>query len=126
MNISRLVVRDLKTDKEWDPSNNFLTAPFFKWSPDGNSILVMGWENSKKGSEGYKGGVYKVNVKTGQTDKIFLLTDYKYNIPGDDSSPLSSIEWSQDGRSFYYLFYKDRLVKHNLETGAGYDTISEL
>ena len=117
MNISRLVVRDLKTDKEWDPSNNFLTAPFFKWSPDGNSILVRGWENSKSRSEGYKGGVFTVNVKTGLTEKIFLLTDYKYNIPEDDSSPLSSIEWSQDGRGFYYLFYKDRLVKHNLETG---------
>jgi Tol biopolymer transport system component len=113
----RLVVRDLKTGKEQDPSNNFLAPRRFKWSPDGNSILILGWENSKDRLEGYKGGVFKVNVKTGQTDKIFLLTDYKYNIPEDDSSPLSSIEWSQDGRGFYYLFYKDRLVKHNLETG---------
>lgn len=116
-NIARLVVRDLKTDKEQDPSNNFLTPWQFKWSPDGNSILVMGRENSKDRSEGYKGGVFKVNVKTGQTDKIFLLTHYKYNIPEDDSSPLSYLEWSKDGRSFYYLFYRDRLVKHNLETG---------
>ena len=118
INIARLVVRDLKTDKEQDPSNNFLTPRQFKWSPDGNSILVLGWENNKERSEGYKGGVYTVNVKTGQTNKIFLLTDYKYNIPEDDSSPLSYLEWSRDGRSFYYLFYKDRLVKHNLETGA--------
>jgi Tol biopolymer transport system component len=116
-NIARLVVRDLKTDKEQDPSNNYLTPWQFKWSPDGNSILVMGRENSKDRSEGYKGGVFKVNVKTGQTDKIFLLTDYKYNIPEDDSSPLSYLVWSKDGRSFYYLFYKDRLVKHNIETG---------
>jgi len=113
----RLVIRDLKTGKEQDPSNNILTPWEIKWSPDGNSILVVGWETSKDRSEGYKGGVFMVNVKTGQTDKIFLLTDYEYNIPDDDMYPLSGIEWSQDAKSVYYLFFKDRLVKHDLETG---------
>jgi Tol biopolymer transport system component len=113
----RLVVRDLKTDKEQDPSNNILTPWEFKWSPDGNSILVVGWEKSKPRSERYKGGVFIVDVKTGEINKIFLITDYKYNIPEDDRYPLSGIEWSPDGKSFYYLFFKDRLVKHDLETG---------
>ena len=56
-------------------------------------------------------------LKTGQIDQIFLLSEYEYNRPEDDSSPLSCIKWSSDGKSFYYLFQKDRLVKHNLETG---------
>jgi len=113
----RLVVRDLKTGKEQDPSNNILTPWEFEWSPAGNSMLVVGWETNKERSEEYKGGVFKVNVKTGQTDKIFLLTDYEYNIPEDDRYPLSGIEWSPDAKSFYYLFFKDRLVKQDLETG---------
>jgi Tol biopolymer transport system component len=58
-----------------------------------------------------------INVKTGQTDKIFLLSDYEYNVPEDDTYPLTGFEWSKDGKSFYYLFFKDRLVKHDLKTG---------
>lgn len=113
----RLIVHDLKTGEEQEPANNKLIPWVIKWSPDGNSILVVGWENSKYRTEGYKGGVFLVNVKTGQTDQIFLLSNYKFNVPEDDHPPLSNLEWSSDGKSFYYLFFKDRLVKHNLETG---------
>ena len=113
----RLIVHDLKTGEEQEPANNKLIPWMIKWSPDGNSILVVGWENSKYRTEGYKGGVFLVNVKTGQTDQIFLLSNYKFNVPEDDHPPLSNLEWSSDGKSFYYLFFKDRLVKHNLETG---------
>jgi len=38
------------------------------------------------------------------------------NTPDDDAFPLSDIEWSLDGKSIFYLFFKDRLVKHDLET----------
>ncbi|NQU81748.1 MAG: PD40 domain-containing protein, partial [Bacteroidetes bacterium] len=113
----RLIVHDLKTGKEQEPAKEILRPWEIKWSPDGNSILVVGWERSQHRTEGYKGGVFMVNVKTGQTDKIFLLSDYEYNNPEDDAFPLSGIEWSPDGKSFYYLFFKDRLVKHDLKTG---------
>ena len=56
-------------------------------------------------------------METGQTDEILQLSDYEYNVPEDDSSPLSGLEWSSDGNSFYYMFYKDRLVRHDLGTG---------
>ena len=64
-----------------------------------------------------------VDVQTGQTTEILLLSDYKFKVPDDDSSPLSDLEWSADGKSFYYLFFKDRLVKHDLETGKDKDTL---
>jgi len=112
-----LVIRDLETGEEQDPSKNMLIPWEFEWSPDGNSILVVGWETNKERSKEYKGGVFTVNVITGQVDKIFLLPDYEYNLPDDDMYPLSGIEWSPDSKSFYYLFFKDRLVKYDLETG---------
>ena len=117
VNPLQLFVQDVKTGKEYQPDDNMLRVSSYSWSPDGNSILVRGREVSKLQEEGYKGGVFKVDVKTGFVDQIFLLSDYEYNIPKDDSDPLSEIEWAPDGKSFYYLFQKDRLVKHNLETG---------
>ncbi|MBN2863989.1 MAG: PD40 domain-containing protein, partial [Bacteroidales bacterium] len=114
----RLVVRDLKTGNEQDPSNNMIMPLGIEWSPDGNSLLIIGGEKGKLPSEGYKGGAFLVNIKSGQTKKVFLLSDYEYNTPNDDAYPLSNIEWSDDGKSFYYLFFKDRLVKHDLVTGG--------
>ena len=65
----------------------------------------------------YNGGVYLVDVKTGKTTEIILLSDYEFKRPADASWPLSDIEWSLDGKSIFFLFYKDRLVKHDLESG---------
>ena len=58
-----------------------------------------------------------VNVKTGQTTEIALFSDYEYHAPEDDSSPLSDLVWSSDGKSIFFLFFKDWLIKHDLETG---------
>ena len=113
----KLFLQDVKTGKEYQPDDNMLEISSYSWSPDGNSLLVRGRELSKLQEEGYKGGVFKVNVNTGRVDQIFLLSDYEYNIPKDDSDPLSWLEWAPDGKSFYYLFQKDRLVQHTLETG---------
>jgi len=113
----QLLVQDLKTSEVQKVGDNTLLPLGARWSPDGNSILVVGAERSKLQTKGYKGGAFMINVKTGQTEKIFLLSDYEYNVPEDDTYPLTGFEWSKDGKSFYYLFFKDRLVKHDLKTG---------
>jgi Tol biopolymer transport system component len=56
-------------------------------------------------------------MKTDQVTEILRLSDYQYNTPGDDAFPLSDVQWSSDGKSIFYLFFKDRLVKHDLATG---------
>jgi Tol biopolymer transport system component len=113
----QLTIQDLKSGSERKLGDNMFMSMSPCWSPDGNSIAIFGFEKSKFQTEGYKGGIYVVNVKTGQTTEILLLSDYKYNVPEDDSPPLADIEWSSDGKSIYYLLFKDRLVKHDLETG---------
>ena len=113
----QLTIQDLKTGEERKLADNLLMAMSPCWSPDGNSILVVGTDKNKYRTKGYKGGIYIVDVKTGQTTEILLLSNYKYNTPEDDAFPLSDIEWSSDGKSIFYLFFKDRLVKHDLETG---------
>jgi len=113
----QLTIQDLKTGEERKLADNLLMARSPCWSPDGNSILVVGTDKNKYRTKGYKGGIYIGDVKTGQTTEILLLSNYKYNTPEDDAFPLSDIEWSSDGKSIFYLFFKDRLVKHDLETG---------
>lgn len=113
----QLTIQDLKTGEERKIANNLLYARMPCWSPDGNSILVQGTEKNKYGVENYKGGIFLVAVKTGQTSEILLLSDQKYTLPEDDSPPLSDIQWSSDGKSIFYLLFKDRLVKRDLATG---------
>ncbi len=113
----KLFVQDIRTGEEYQPENNILRIASFKWSPDGNSILAVGREINKLQEKDYKGGIFKIDIKTGKIDRVLLLSEYEFNRPEDDSAPLSCVEWSPDKRNFFYLFQKDRLVKHNLETG---------
>ncbi|MCK5468774.1 MAG: PD40 domain-containing protein, partial [Cyclobacteriaceae bacterium] len=113
----QLTIQDLKTGEERKLGDNLRSARSPSWSPDGNSIIVVGTDNNKFPTEGYRGDVYLVDVKTGETTEVLRLSDYTYNTPEDDASPLSDIQWSSDGKSIFYLFFKDRLVKHDLETG---------
>ncbi|MCJ7579007.1 MAG: tetratricopeptide repeat protein [Candidatus Aminicenantes bacterium] len=102
-------------ERKYGESMSRIMSP--RWSPDEKSILIVGIEKNKAISNSYKGGIYTIDVKTDQTTEILLLADYKYNMPGDSAFPLSEVCWSVDGKSIFYLFFKDRLVKHDLETG---------
>jgi len=112
----QLVIQDLKTAEERRLADN-LHAMSPCWSPDGNSILVAGIDKSEIGTK--NAGIYIVDVRTGQTTQVLNLSDYKdkINPPGDDAFPLSDIQWSSDGKSIFFLFFTDRLVKRDLATG---------
>lgn len=116
-NLWQLIIQDLKTGEERKIANNLFLARMPCWSPDGMSILVQGSEKNKFNTENYKGGIFVVDVKTGQTREVFLLSDQKYTRPEDDSSPISDMQWSYDGKSIFYLFFKDMLVKRDLASG---------
>ena len=118
-NPGQLTVHDLKTGEERKLADNMLMAMSPCWSPDGNSILVTGVAKDEFAAKGMKSGVYIVDVKTGVTTEIFDSSKYKdkINPPDDDAFVLSDLQWSSDGKSIFYLFFTDRLVKHDLETG---------
>jgi Tol biopolymer transport system component len=114
-------IEDLKTGEKRKFAENLAFSHPPSWSPDGNTILVIGRDKDKIRAEGYKGGVYAVDVKTGGVTEVLRLSDYQYTAPGDDAFPLSDVQWSSDGKSFFYLFFRDRLVRHDLVTGE--DTV---
>lgn len=111
-------IQDLKTGEERKFAEILGFSHPICWSPDGNSILVIGRDKNKlpTDTEDYKGGIYAVDMKTDRVTEILLLSDYQYNTPGDDAFPLSDVQWSSDGKSIFYLFFKDRLVRHDLAT----------
>ena len=113
----QLTIMDLETGQERKLADNLRIVTSPRWAPDGKSILVVGIHKDKFRTKGYKGVIYTVDIKTGQTTEILHLSDYKYNFPDDDAFPLSEIEWSADGKSIFFLFFRDRLVKHDLGTG---------
>lgn len=115
----QLTIQNLKTGEERKLADNMLMAMSPCWSPDGNSILVTGVAKNEFGTKGFKSGIYIVDVKSGKTTEILDLADYKdkINPPDDDAFVLSDLQWSSDGKSIFYLFFTDRLVKHDLETG---------
>jgi Tol biopolymer transport system component len=116
----QLFIQDLKTAEERKLADNLTTMSPLRWSPDGNLILVIGFEKSARTKSA---GIYAVDVRTGQITQIVNLSDYKgkINPPGDDAFPLSDAEWSADGKSIFFLFFTDRLVKRDLATGE--DTV---
>ncbi|MFC2160924.1 tetratricopeptide repeat protein [Acidobacteriota bacterium] len=114
----QLTIQDLKTGEEHKLATNLFIAKSPSWSPDGNSILVIGRpQKPKTAADIYNGGIYNVDVKTGQTTEVLLLSDFEFARPKDAAWPLSEIQWSLDGKSMFYLFFKDRLVKRDLKTG---------
>lgn len=113
----QLIVRDLAKGQEHTLADNLRLATSPCWSPDGNEILVVGRDINEDITKGYRGGIYRVDVETGQTSEILLLSEYKYSTPRDDAFALSDIRWSLDGKSIFYLFFRNRLVKHDLKTG---------
>jgi Tol biopolymer transport system component len=112
----QLTIRDLKTGEERRLADNLNMAMSSCWSPDGNSILVVGFEKSIRTKSA---GIYRVDVRTGQATQILNLSDYKdkINPPDDDAFPLSDVQWSLDGKSVFFLFFTDRLVKRDLASG---------
>ncbi len=116
----QLTIQDLKTGEERQAAEDLGMSMSLCWSPDGNSILVTGVARDKIRTEGRpRGGILRVDVKTGQTTEVLNLSDYKdkFNPPADDAYPISDVRWSSDGKSIFYLFFTDRLVKRDLATG---------
>ncbi len=119
-NPMQLTLRDARTGGERGLADHLYLVQAPCWSPDGNSILVIGGDRNRIGTattKGYKGGIFRVDVPTGRTTEILDLSNYKYPTPDDDAFPLSDVRWSIDGQSIFYLFFTDRLVKRNLATG---------
>jgi Tol biopolymer transport system component len=96
-----LHILDLETGEERELASD-LEVRFPRWSPDGSSVLITGYDNKKSDQKDYNGGVYKIDVKDGHVSELvqfppvqnFLLDVWWNN---------SVADWSKDGKAIFYI-----------------------
>lgn len=102
-----LLVYDLGTGSKRELASPLQTRNP-QWSPDGESILFSGLDVTK-GSR-YGGGLYLVDVESGQTTKLLELDPETKTAFWSDLSAM----WSPDGTAFIYELYDNNLKQGRL------------
>jgi Tol biopolymer transport system component len=109
----RLNIRHLATGDQRELATHLRVRRVWDWSPDGRSILVLAWDETRDDPE-YRGAVYAVDVSSGETT---ALVDF----PEAAGSGMSAV-WSADGRAIIYAVNSEsirqgRLVRRELASG---------
>jgi Tol biopolymer transport system component len=82
-----------------------------RWSPDGRSILVTGFDRRNR-QEGYSGGLYLIDVEDG---KVTTQVEYAPGTVGLGGWQRFISEWSSDGKAIFYV-NRGLLMMRELET----------
>jgi Tol biopolymer transport system component len=83
-----------------------------RWSPDGNSILVTGYDNNKRDNKDYNGGVYKIDVQDGHVTELVQFPPIQ-DFLRDAWWNRSISDWSHSGKADFYL-NQGRIVMREL------------
>ena len=102
--VKSLRIRDMETGKIRELATDAGGVTYPKWSPDGQSILAMGWGDSGRQA-------VRIDPESGKSTVVVASdgTSWWQNWPGWN--------WSADGRSFYRQSGTETLVRHDLDTG---------
>jgi Tol biopolymer transport system component len=76
-------------------------------SLDQREVLVFGLDKKRIEEEGYRGGIFSIDLATGELSEIIVAQDVSQSY---------SVEWDAEGTSIYYTS-KDHIIKHEMETG---------
>lgn len=112
-----LRIRNLATGMERELARPLQTRNQ-KWSPDGRSILFCGRDPTRESGNYRLGGLYLVDVESGQTTQVLELDPETKTAFWSDLGA----EWSKDGTAIIYSLYDNnlgegRLVWLDLESG---------
>jgi len=78
-----------------------------RWSPDGKTILTLAYDKEIELNKGYYGGVYTINVESGEMSELLLASS---------RDNWAAVEWAADQKSFYIL-NNNQLVIREIATG---------
>jgi Tol biopolymer transport system component len=110
-----LHVQNVKTGEDRELASDIeVRCP--SWSSDGKTILVIGFDNTRRKEKDYKGGVYLIDVKNGNATAIVEfppVDDWVRDIWWTRSIAV----WSHDENSVFYI-NGGKLLKRDLKTGT--------
>lgn len=101
-----IVIRSLATGEERDVKPDLTRFYSMRWSPDGGSFLVNGYD------AGGHQGLFRVDGRTGATTLIAPARQY-----------ITGGAWSPDGKAVLY-WDRGHLVRRSLESGEGQELTS--
>lgn len=87
-----------------------------RWSPDGSSVLITGYDNKKSSQKDYNGGVYKIDVQDGHVSELVQFPPVQ-NFLMDVWWNNSVADWSKDGKAIFYL-NQGIIYMRDLESGT--------
>lgn len=111
-----LHVQNIRTGEDRELASDY-EAGCLQWSSDGRFILVgRGYDNKRKEEKDYNGGVYKIDVQSGQAIALVEFPPVEEWVR--DSWWISSAAaWSHDENSIFYI-NRGKLRERDLKTGA--------
>jgi len=109
-----LHIRHVKTGKERELAGH-LDVRIPRWSPDGRSILVTGYDTNRQNEKEYNGGLYQIDVQDSHVTELLQFPPVQ-NWMQDVWWNMSLAEWSRDGKAVFYI-NGGKLVMLELESG---------
>ncbi|MCJ7555276.1 MAG: tetratricopeptide repeat protein [Ignavibacteriaceae bacterium] len=110
-----LFILDIETGKERKLSD-WKQMRYPQWSPDGKTLLVVGYDKERELKKDYDGGIYAITVESGKVTEVLAFSKTEVNEAGVSLYARSVAEWSKDQKSIYYTT-NDKLINLELETG---------
>ncbi|NQU27201.1 MAG: hypothetical protein HQ528_02815 [Candidatus Marinimicrobia bacterium] len=111
-----LFIRDLETGKE-RKLPDWLNVRHLRWSSDGKTLLVAGYDDRRELEKDNNGGIYTIEVESGKVTELLAFSNTQEN-DGEKSLVWAQTiaKWSDDQKSIYYL-KNNQLINRKLITG---------
>ena len=111
-----LFIRDTETGNERMLSDRFILNHLL-WLNDSKTLLLLGNDQLKKDDKNYTGGMYTIDIQTGEATELLAFSDYRDNSWEIGLMVAKKLaEGNNNQKSIYYL--KDsQLVSRELATG---------
>lgn len=111
-----LYARDAETGNERMLSDNF-NIQHLLWLQDNKTLLILGNDERRKSEKNYSGGMYTINVQTGEIAEVLAFSDYRGK---DWEIGLTVAQMLAKGnnvqKNIYYL-KNGQLISRELATG---------
>ena len=119
LNRRQLIILDVETGKEHEMADWMNVGHLF-WTPDSKSVLVIGYDERKVEEGRNNGGMYTIDVQTGETSELLSLSDTQA-VEGKDAEigllvAQTLAEGAENQKNIFYL-KNDQLIRRELTSG---------